>query len=148
LRTVLIKDHLTVKNHKHLSLLLVILLVFTTTSQAAAAYVMSCQGTVSCCCIVPQPDMEMNDAMPGEMDQNCCTTGPSDPCDFETASHDGAELFLSGFAAPGADRHMATGLTAPIVDTGDVALNSARHSEILTDRDGPPIYLQTQHFLC
>jgi hypothetical protein len=92
--------------------------------------------------------MEMNDAMPGEMDQNCCTTGPSDPCDFETASHDGAELFLSGFAAPGADRHMATGLTAPIVDTGDVALNSARHSEILTDRDGPPIYLQTQHFLC
>ena len=43
---------------------------------------------------------------------------------------------------------MATGLTAPIVDAGDIALNSARHPETFTDRDGPPIYLQTQHFLC
>ena len=40
------------------------------------------------------------------------------------------------------------GLTARIVDAGDVALNLARHSENFTDRDGPPIYLQTQHFLC
>jgi hypothetical protein len=148
LRIILVKDRLTVKNHKLPSLLLVILLVFTTTSQAAAAYVMSCQGTASCCCIVPQPDMEMNDAMPGEMDQNCCTTGPSDSCDFETASHAAAEPFLSSFVNGSVDRHMAMGLTARVVDPEGVALNLARHSENFTDRDGPPIYLQTQHFLC
>jgi hypothetical protein len=139
---------LTVKIHKHPSLLLAILLVFTTTSQAAATYVMSCQGTASCCCIVPQSDMDMNDAMPGGMDSNCCTTSPSDPCDLETASRAAAEPFLSGFVTGSVDRHMATGLTAPIVDAGDIALNLARHPENFTDRDGPPIYLQTQHFLC
>ena len=136
------------KTHKLPSLLLGILLVFTTTSQAAAAYGMSCQGTASCCCVVPQTDMDMNVAMPGGMDPNCCTSGPSDPSDFETASRAVAEPFLSGFVNGGVDRHMATGLTAPITDPGDVALNIAWHSENFADRDGPPIYLQTQHFLC
>lgn len=136
------------KTHKLPSLLLVILLVFTTTSQAAAAYGMSCQGTASCCCVVPQTDMDMNDAMPGGMDPNCCTTGPSDPCDFETASRAVAEPFLSGFVNGSVDRHMTVGLTARVVDPEGVALNWARHSENFTDRDGPPIYLQTQHFLC
>jgi hypothetical protein len=148
LRTVLIKDDLTVKNYKHLSLLLVILLVFTTTSQAAAAYVMSCQGTASCCCIAPQPDMEMDGAMPGGMDSNCCPPTSPEPCDIETNSHAATEPFLSGFVNGSVDRHMATGLTALIVDPGAVALNLSRHSENFTDRDGPPIYLQIQHFLC
>ena len=136
------------KNHKRLSLLLVILLVFTTTSQAAAAYVMSCQGTASCCCIAPQPDMKMNGAMPGGMDSNCCPSASPEPCDIETTSRAAAEPFLSGFVTGSVDRHMAMGLTAPVVDPEGVALNLARHSDTFTDRDGPPIYLQTQHFLC
>ena len=136
------------KNHKRLSLLLVILLVFTTTSQAAAAYVMSCQGTASCCCIAPQPDMEMNGAMPGGMDSKCCPSASPEPCDIETTSRAAAEPFLSGFVTGSVDRIMAMGLTAPVVDPEGVALILARHSDTFTDRDGPPIYLQTQHFLC
>jgi hypothetical protein len=92
--------------------------------------------------------MDMNGVMPGGMDRNCCTAGPSAPCDIETTSHAGAVPFLSGFVTAGMDRHMATGSTAPIVDPGDVAAHLARHSENFTDRDGPPIYLQTRHFLC
>jgi len=137
-----------VRNHKHLSLLLAILLVFTMTSQAAAAYVMSCQGTASCCCIAPQPDMEMNHAMPSGMDSNCCPPASPEPCDIETTSRAAAEPFLSGFVTGSVDRHMATGLTAPIVDPGVTTLNWARHSENFTDRGGPPLYLQTQRFLC
>lgn len=133
---------------KHLSLLLVILLVVTMTGQAAAAYIMSCQGTASCCCIAPNPDVGMAGAMPGGMDQNCCTTTPSEPCDLETTSQAGVAPFLSGFVTGSVDSHMAIGLTAPIVDPGADALKTTRHSKIFSDRDGPPIYLQTQHFLC
>ena len=138
----------TVTVRKHLTLLLTIMLVVTMTGQSASAYILSCQGTASCCCIVPQPGMDMNDVMPGGMDPNCCTTGSSDPCDFETASHAAAEPFLSGFVNGSVDCHLAVGLTARVVDPEGVALNLARHSENFTDRDGPPIYLQTQHFLC
>lgn len=133
---------------KHLSLLLAILLVLTMTSQAAAAYVMACQGTASCCCIAPNPDVDMTRALSGGMDQNCCTTTPSEPCDLETTSQAGTVPFLPGFVTGSVDSHMAVGLTAPIVDPADVALNLARLPENFTDRSGPPIYLQTQRFLC
>ena len=138
----------TVTVRKHLTLLLTIVLVVTMTGQSASAYILSCQGTASCCCIASQADLEMNGAMTGKMDRDCCTAGPSDPCDIEATSHAGAVPFLSGFVTPSVDRHLATGLTAPIIDPGDVAVNLIRHSEHFTDRDGPPVYLQTQHFLC
>lgn len=133
---------------KHLSLLLAILLVVTMTSQAAAAYVMSCQGTASCCCLAPKSDMGMNGAMPGGMDQNCCDPTPSDPCEIETNSHAAVEPFLSGFVTGSVDNHTTAGMTAPIVDPDEATLKMARLPENYTDRDGPPIYLQTQHFLC
>ena len=133
---------------KHLSLLLVILLIITMTGQAASAYILSCQGTVSCCCISPASDMDMSDTMPGGMDQNCCTTTPSDPCDIETTPHAAAEPFLSGFANGSVEGDMTAGLTGFIIDPGDDALHMARQAENFVDRSGPPIYLQIQSFLC
>jgi hypothetical protein len=146
---VLIKGS-TAKVHtrKHLSLLLAILLVVTVTSQAAAAYVMTCQGTASCCCNAPTPEMGMNGVMPGGMDQNCCDTTTPEPCDIETAARAGTVPFLSVSVTGSVDSVMAVGLTATIVDPADDALNLVRHSENFTGRDGPPIYLHTQHFLC
>jgi hypothetical protein len=137
-----------VHTRKHLSLLLTVLLVGSVTSQAAAAYVMACQGTASCCCNAPTSDMDMNGVMPGGMDQNCCNATTSEPCDIETTTRAGSVPFLSVPVTGSVDSLMAVGLTATIVDPVDDALNLARHSENFTDRDGPPIYLQTQHFLC
>jgi hypothetical protein len=133
---------------KHLSLLLIILLVITMTGQAASAYIMSCQGTASCCCIAPTADMGMNGAMPGGVNQGCCDTTSAQPCDIETATQAVAVPFLSGFVTGSVDSYMAAGITAIISDPDDVALHMARRSANFSDRGGPPIYLQTQTFLC
>jgi len=129
---------------KHLSLLLVILLVFTMTSQAASAYVMACRGTATCCCVTAASSMDMT----GGMDQNCCATIPSEPCDIETTSHAAVKPFLSGFVTGSVDGDMVAGMITTINDPGDVAFNMARHAEYFTDRGGPPIYLQIQTILC
>lgn len=133
---------------KQISSLLAILLVIAMTDQAASASVMSCRGTATCCCTNPASPMDMSGAMPAGMDRNCCTTTPSAPCDIETTSHAAAEPFLSGFVTGSVASYMAAGLTAGIVAPGDVALNMARRAEDFLDRGGPPIYLQTQTFLC
>lgn len=133
---------------KHLSLLLIILLVITMTGQAASAYIMSCQGTASCCCMTPTANMGLNGAIPDGLNQDCCEPTPSQPCDIETVAHAVAVPFLSGFVTGSADSYMAAGMIAIIIDPGDVALHMARRSENFSDRDGPPIYLQTQTFLC
>ena len=133
---------------KHLSLLLIILLVITMTGQAASAFIMSCQGTASCCCIAPTADMAMNGTMPAGLNQDCCDTTPSQPCDIETATQAVAAPFLSGFVTGSVDSYMAAGMIAIITDPGDAALHMARRSAHFSDRGGPPIYLQTQTFLC
>ena len=133
---------------KHLSLLLIILLVITMTGQAACAYIMSCQGTASCCCITPTADMGLSGAMPSGVNQGCCDTTPSQPCDIETTTQDVTAPFLSGFVTGSVDSYMAAGMIAIIIDPGDVALHMARRSANFSDRGGPPIYLQTQTILC
>jgi hypothetical protein len=138
----------TVTIRKTSSLLLAIMLVVTMAGQAAAGYIMSCQGTTACCCMAPMAGMGMNGAMPGGMNQNCCTTPSSEPCDIETNSRAAEKPFLSGFVTSSVEHHMTAGLTAPIVDPGDVAFNMAHRTEHYTDRGSPPIYLQIQTFLC
>lgn len=133
---------------KHLSLLLVILLVISMTSQAASAYVMSCQGTTSCCCMAPTPGMNMNGVMPGGMGQDCCETTPSQPCDIETTPQTAALPFLPCFVTGSVDSYMAAGMIATIVDPAVVSPYRTRQAEDFANRGGPPIYLQTQTFLC
>ena len=136
------------KYRKHLSFLLIILLVFSLTSQAVSAYVMSCRDTATCCCTGMAASMNMTGPMSGGMEQNCCTTAPSDPCDIETVPNAAAEPFLSGFGHGSGNDDVTAGLTAFIIDSGDNTLHMARQAEHFADRGGPPIYLQIQSFLC
>jgi len=146
---ILIKEFIgTVTIRKQLSLPLIILLVITITGQAASAYIMSCQGTAACCCMAPTADMGMNGTQPGGVNQGCCDTTPAQPCDIETAPQAVAVPFLSGFVTGSVDRYMAAGTIAIVIGPDDVALHWARRSADFSDRGGPPIYLQTQTFLC
>lgn len=90
----------------------------------------------------------MNGVMPGGMGQDCCDTRPSQPCDIETTSPAVAIPFLPSFTTSSVDSYMVAGMIATIVDPAVVTPYRTRQAEDFANRGGPPIYLQTQTFLC
>lgn len=123
------------------------LLIFSLIGPAAAALRMACEGTAACCCARMAAESHMAADM-APMNGDCCATPKPLPCDLAVP--------VSSPAAP----FLPTGVnTAP--DIGP-ALSAAGATSVHTIAGGahrgtpirppslvaPPLYLQTQTFLC
>jgi hypothetical protein len=146
LRTIPNKDAIELKRNSALCLLIAGLLITSLTGQAAS-FSMACEGMSPCCCkrMAAMPDM-VADMVP--MGAGCCATPQTRPCDLAgPASSPEAPFLPSGFSS---GPHTAS-VPAAAVPTSVSAIDGGAHHGIpirppsLAD---PPIYLQTQSFLC
>ena len=134
------------------SWLMVVLLVMALTGQAASASVMSCRGTASCCCQPRTAAMDMAEAMGNRMSHGtpsaCCETAPSHPCDIASNGQPERAPFLLSVSIDRVDGYASAGPAfSPVVSTEMTSLPLADNLP-RSDRDGPPLYLVMQSFLC
>ena len=134
------------------SWLMVILLVIALTGQTASASVMSCRGTASCCCQPRTVATDMADAVANGMSHDtpsaCCETAPSQPCDIASNGPPERAPFLLSVSIDRVDGYAFAGpVFSPVVSTEMTSLPLA-DTLPRSDRDGPPLYLVIQSFLC
>ena len=134
------------------SWLMVVLLVMALTGQAASASVMSCRGTASCCCQPRTAATDMAEAMANRMSHGtssaCCETAPSQPCDIASNGQPERVPFLISVSIDRVDGYAAAGPAfSPVVSAEMTSLRLV-DDHLRSDRDGPPLYLVIQTFLC
>lgn len=123
------------------------LLIISLTGQAAAAFRMACEGTAACCC-QNMATMPATGSETAHGDEGCCTVPVTQPCDLAGPVPAQAVPFLptaSSFEPeiPGAFAP-AFFTPAPAID----ARGAVQRFMGPPNPTGPPIYLQTQTFLC
>jgi hypothetical protein len=132
--------------------LMVVLLVMVLAGQAVAASEMSCRGTASCCCQPRATATDMADALPTGMSHDtrpaCCDTTPSQPCDIASNGHPDSAPFLVTASVERVDSFAPVGLTFSPVAPMVTAAPALYDGLLRPDRDGPPLYLVLQSFLC
>ena len=135
------------RRHPLICLLIAGLLIFSLTGQAAAAFRMACEGTTACCCLGTATMPDMADAMT-PMDGGCCNTPEPQPCDLAGPVSAPAIPFLPteiNSAPDKAPALYAVGATSALTIDGGARRGIPIRPPSMA---GPPIYLQTQTFLC
>ncbi len=129
-------------------LLIIGLLIFSLTGQAAAAFRMACEGTAVCCCkrMAAMADTMAADMTP--MGDGCCATPQSQPCDLAGPVSSPSAPFLPTEINSKPDitpARTSAAVTSVSVIDGGASRGAPVKPPSLAD---PPIYLQTQTFLC
>ncbi len=123
------------------------LLIVSLTGQAAAAFRMACEGTAACCCKGMAVGSDMAAAM-APMNGDCCAAPKRQPCDLAVPVSSPAAPFLPTEVSTAPD--IAPALSAVGANSVHTFTGGAHRGIPIRPPSlaGPPLYLQTQTFLC